>query len=113
MRRLLGGYEVDKNSAPRVPWAGSREALAFPDFYATSLSGARPDRMVCTSPVTYKGHAQLRRDIDNLKAAMNGTKVEAFMPAISPANIEDWMPNAYYKKPEDYLFAVAEAMHEE
>jgi 5-methyltetrahydropteroyltriglutamate--homocysteine methyltransferase len=109
----LGGYEVDRNSAPRVPWAGSREALAFPDFYATSLSGARPDRMVCTSPVTYKGHAQLKRDIDNLKAALNGAKVEAFMPAISPANIEDWMPNNYYKKPEDYLFAVADAMHEE
>jgi 5-methyltetrahydropteroyltriglutamate--homocysteine methyltransferase len=109
----LGGYEVDRNSAPRVPWAGSREALAFPEFYSTSLSGARPDRMVCTGPVTYKGQAQLQRDIKNLKAALNGAKVEVFMPAISPANIEDWMPNSHYKKPEDYLFAVADAMREE
>src|SRR5262245_61938819 len=43
----LGGYEVEKNSAPRVPWAGSREALAFPEFYSTSLAGTRPDRMIC------------------------------------------------------------------
>ncbi len=109
----LGGYEVDRNSAPRVPWAGSREALAFPEFYSTSLSGARPDRMICTAPVTYKGQAQLSRDIANLKAALNGAKTEAFMPAISPANIEDWMPNAYYKTQEEYLFAVADAMREE
>ena len=109
----LGGYEVDKNSAPRVPWAGSREALAFPEFYSFSNSGARPDRMICTAPVTYKGMPQLKRDIDNLKSAINGAKVEAFMPAISPANIEDWMPNAYYNKQEDYLFAVADAMREE
>jgi len=109
----LGGYEVEKNSAPRVPWAGSREALAFPEFYATSLSGSRPDRMVCTGPVTYKGHKLVQRDIENLKAAVNGAKVEVFVPAISPANVEDWMPNAYYKGAEEYLFAVAEALHEE
>jgi 5-methyltetrahydropteroyltriglutamate--homocysteine methyltransferase len=109
----LGGYEVDKNSAPRVPWLGSREALAFPEFYNFSSSGARPDRMACTGPVTYKGHAQLQRDIANLKSAVNGAKVEMFMPAISPANIEDWMGNKYYDKPEDYLFAIADAMHQE
>jgi 5-methyltetrahydropteroyltriglutamate--homocysteine methyltransferase len=109
----LGGYEVEKNSAPRVPWAGSREALAFPEFYSTSLAGTRPDRMVCTAPVTYKGQAQLKTDIANLKAALNGSKVEVFMPAISPANIEDWMGNAYYKTQEEYLFAVADAMHVE
>jgi len=38
---------------------------------------------------------------------------EVFMPAISPSNIEDWQRNAYYKAPEDYVFAIAEAMREE
>ena len=66
----LGGYEVDRNSAPRVPWLGSREALAFPEFYNFSASGARPDRMVCTGPVTYKGHEAIKADIANLKAAL-------------------------------------------
>lgn len=109
----LGGYEVDRNAPPRVPWAGSREALAFPEFYKVSNAGSRGIRMVCTGPVTYKGQALLQRDIANLKAALNGHKAELFMPAISPANIEDWMGNAYYERQEDYLFAIADAMHEE
>ena len=55
----------------------------------------------------------MQRDIANLKAAIGSAKVEAFIPAISPANIEDWMRNAYYEKQEDYLFAIADAMREE
>ena len=35
------------------------------------------------------------------------------MPAISPSNIEDWQKNAYYKSTEEYIFAIADAMHEE
>src|SRR5439155_1259222 len=38
---------------------------------------------------------------------------EAFIPAISPTSIEDWQRNAYYKTEEEYLAAIAEAMHEE
>jgi 5-methyltetrahydropteroyltriglutamate--homocysteine methyltransferase len=109
----LGGYEVDKAAPARVAWAGSREALSFPEFYAQSNAGSRGIRMVCTGPVTYKGYELVQRDIANLKAAIGSAKVEAFIPAISPANIEDWMRNAYYEKPEDYLFAIADAMREE
>src|SRR5262245_14957744 len=35
MNDRLGGFEVDKGSAVRSHWAQSREALSFPDFYAT------------------------------------------------------------------------------
>jgi 5-methyltetrahydropteroyltriglutamate--homocysteine methyltransferase len=70
--------------------------------------------MICTGPITYKGSAQLNRDIDNLKAALQGVAAEeVFMPAISPSNIEDWQKNAYYKSQEEYVFAIAEAMREE
>src|SRR5690242_5251844 len=86
----LGGYEVDKDAKHRQPWAGSREALSFPEFYAQGHVGARQNRMVCTGPITYKGQAQLQRDIANLKAAVGNAKVEVFMPAISPSNIEEW-----------------------
>ena len=109
----LGGYEIDKEAPHRQPWAGTREALAFPDFYAQGHVGARQNRMVCTGPITYKGHAQLQRDIANLKAAVGNAKVEMFMPAISPSNIEEWQRNAYYKTSEEYLFAIGEAMREE
>jgi 5-methyltetrahydropteroyltriglutamate--homocysteine methyltransferase len=110
----LGGFEVDAQAPHRSPWAGSREALSFPEFYAQGHVGSRQNRMVCTGPVTYRGHALLQRDIANLKAALNGTKVaDVFMPAISPSNVEEWQRNAYYKTQEEYVFAIGEAMREE
>ncbi len=109
----LGGFEVDKDAPRRGPWVGSREELSFPEFYAQIHAGSRQNRMVCTGPISYKGHAQLQRDIANLKAAIGGAKVEAFMPAISPSNIEEWQRNTYYKTQEEYVVAIAEAMREE
>jgi 5-methyltetrahydropteroyltriglutamate--homocysteine methyltransferase len=110
----LGGFEVDKEAKPRSPWAGSREAMSFPEFYAQGHVGARQNRMVCTGPVTYKGQAQLQRDIANLKNALIGVKVaDVFMPSISPSNVEEWNRNVYYKSSEDYAAAIAEAMREE
>jgi 5-methyltetrahydropteroyltriglutamate--homocysteine methyltransferase len=110
----LGGYEVDTHTGPRNQWASSREGLSFPEFYAQTHPASTHTHMICTGPITYKGHVQLKRDISNLKAALQGVAVEeAFMPAISPSNIEDWQKNAYYKSQEEYVFAIAEAMREE
>jgi 5-methyltetrahydropteroyltriglutamate--homocysteine methyltransferase len=110
----LGGIAPDKNAPPRISWLESREGRSFPDFYASG-SGVHPfERMSCVAPLTYVGQAQLKRDIDNFKAALAGwPATEAFMPAISPANVEDWLWNAYYKTQEEYLFAIADALHEE
>jgi 5-methyltetrahydropteroyltriglutamate--homocysteine methyltransferase len=110
----LGGYEVDTAGGPRNQWASSREGLSFPEFYAQIHAASRHSHMVCTGPITYKGQAPLKRDIENLTAALNDVKVEeVFMPAISPSNVEDWQRNAYYKTQEEYVFAIAEAMREE
>jgi 5-methyltetrahydropteroyltriglutamate--homocysteine methyltransferase len=110
----LGGYEVDSAARPRNQWASSREGQSFPEFYAQTHAASRHAHMVCTGPITYNGHAQLKRDIDNLKAALKGVPVaDVFMPAISPSNVEDWQRNAYYKTREEYVFAIAEAMRKE
>jgi 5-methyltetrahydropteroyltriglutamate--homocysteine methyltransferase len=112
----LGGFEPDPPRTGRNSWAGSREAKAFPEFYTEggSRSGSRHLHMVCTGPITYRGHAQLRRDLDNFKKALAEVKVEeAFVPAISPSNVEDWQRNTYYKTQEEFLFAIADALHEE
>ena len=110
----LGGYEVDTRAGPRNQWLSSREGRSFPEFYAQTHPASTHTHMICTGPVTYKGHAQLKRDIDNLKAALKGVEIEeVFLPAISPSNIEDWQKNAYYKSQEEYVFAIAEAMREE
>jgi 5-methyltetrahydropteroyltriglutamate--homocysteine methyltransferase len=110
----LGGYEVDTRAGPRNQWLSSREGRSFPEFYAQTHPASTHTHMICTGPITYKGHIQLKRDIANFKAALQGVPVEeAFMPAISPSNIEDWQKNAYYKSQQEYVFAIAEAMREE
>ena len=100
-----------------LPWAGSKEVTAFPEFYAPMLRespNAAAPRFACTGPITYIGQAQVQADIANLKAALAGvTAVEAFIPAISPSNVEGRQKNLYYKTEDEYLFAIAEAMHEE
>ena len=110
----LAGFELDKERPAKAPWEGSREAKSFPEFYAPAHVAAAPNRMVCTGPVSYKGQKPLQRDIDNLKAALKGTRVEeAFMPSVSPTSVTDWHRNVHYKSYEEYLFAVAEAMNAE
>jgi 5-methyltetrahydropteroyltriglutamate--homocysteine methyltransferase len=111
----LSGFEIDRDRTGRNPWAGSREARSFPEFYALSPhAGSRHVHMVCTGPISYRGHEPLRRDIANFRAALATANVEeAFIPAISPANVEDWQRNAYYGTQEEYLFAIADALHEE
>ena len=112
----LSGFEPSREPGA-VPWAGSKEATAFPEFYEPTLRqspNAAAPRFVCTGPVAYVGHARVQADIDNLRAALTGVRVEeAFIPAISPSNVEGRQRNAYYKTDEEYLFAIAEAMREE
>ena len=43
---------------------------------------------VCTGPVRYRGQEAVRRDIDNLKAALNGLKpADAFLPSVAPSGV--------------------------
>jgi 5-methyltetrahydropteroyltriglutamate--homocysteine methyltransferase len=68
----------------------------------------------CVEPLKYIGLEEVKSDIDNLKAALQGKQVEeAFLPAIAPGTMEHWMKNEYYPSNEAYLFAIADAMHEE
>jgi len=110
----LGGFEIDRNRTGRSPWEGSREVRSFPEFYLSAAPISTQIHMTCTGPISYIGHEALQRDIDNLKAALGGVSpTEVFMPAISPANVEDWQTNQHYKSDEDYLFAIADALRVE
>jgi 5-methyltetrahydropteroyltriglutamate--homocysteine methyltransferase len=112
----LGGFSPRAGGGGQSPWAHSREAIAFPEFYQSQMGSvsASHARLVCTGPVTYQGHAALQADLDNLKSALDGVSVaEVFVPAISPASFEDWNRNEYYKSDEDYVVALGEAMRTE
>jgi 5-methyltetrahydropteroyltriglutamate--homocysteine methyltransferase len=114
----LDGLEKREGVRPS-PFATSRETIAFPDYYRSEAAeqvsaSRRRARMVCAAPIKYKGHASLKTDLDNLKAALGGVNaVEAFVPAIAPSNIETTTPNEHYPTQEAYVFAIAEAMREE
>ena len=123
----LAGYELREEQAKkgRAAWTfGSKERKEFAEFYAAEASAAatasqggtstaRLYGLTCTGPVKYVGHDAIKRDIENLAAAVRTTRVEdAFMTAVSPATLQI-LPNTYYKSAEDYTFALAEAIGEE
>jgi 5-methyltetrahydropteroyltriglutamate--homocysteine methyltransferase len=93
----------------------TRENMAFPAFYKGGAhSGSQYARYACTGPIKYTGHAHLKADLDNLKAALAGRDpLDAFVPSVSPSSCAGTMENRYYKTEEEHVAAVAEAMREE
>ena len=117
VRERLAGFE------PKGPVRGARkewaaEVAAFPEYYEQYFSrrmmgGSIASRipLVCTGPVSYTGLEAIRKDIENLKAALSGMKVEeAFMPAVAPTGVGT---NEYYGSEEEYLQAVGNALRTE
>jgi 5-methyltetrahydropteroyltriglutamate--homocysteine methyltransferase len=118
IRDRLGGFEPVKD-AGRVgpPRSGGREEQLFPEYYeqyykvgyfTTRVAVQYP--MVCTGPITYRPE-QIQTDLANLKAALSEVQVEeAFVPATTPNLTQR---NEYYKTPEEYSQAVADAISQE
>ena len=94
-----------------------RDMTEFPDYFnrgGRTGIGGHGRVFHCVEPLKYIGQEEVNSDIANLKAALSGKSVsEAFLPAIAPGTIEHWMKNEYYPSDEAYLFAIADAMHEE
>jgi 5-methyltetrahydropteroyltriglutamate--homocysteine methyltransferase len=64
--------------------------------------------------VTYTGHEVIRRDIANLKAAMEAAGVEeGFLPVVAPASCFPHLIDEHYGSQEAALIGVAEALREE
>jgi 5-methyltetrahydropteroyltriglutamate--homocysteine methyltransferase len=71
-------------------------------------------RASCVGPISVKDWSPLHVDIANLKAAAQAHGVaEAFMNSAAPGLVTAFQPNAYYRTHEDYVWALAEVMHEE
>jgi 5-methyltetrahydropteroyltriglutamate--homocysteine methyltransferase len=104
---------------PMASMAGGRDRVEFPEFYkeydqASGLSKRLGRRIIVNAPLKYSGQQQVARDIANLKAAAAQAKVEgAFLPVVAPASALPGAKNEYYKSEEEYLFALADALHEE
>jgi 5-methyltetrahydropteroyltriglutamate--homocysteine methyltransferase len=56
----------------------------------------------------------VQTDIANFKAALANVELEeVYLPAVAPGSIEHWLKNVYYRNEEEFLYAIADAMHEE
>ncbi len=120
-RERIGGYEVREYAPGQEPTPHSicgRDLLEFREYFETRPGwvGVGPSRrqVICTGPLKYIGQQALQTDLANFKAALEGVQVaDAFLPAVAPGTIEHWLRNEYYATDEEYLYAIADAMHEE
>ena len=114
----LAGFSPSDRQAEDL-WVDSRETLAFPEFYEAHRKAregliAQPVQLSCTGPIKYVGHEILQREIENVKAAAaQHSTEEVFMTAVSPSDVEGQQTNEFYESEEAYLYAIADAMHEE
>jgi 5-methyltetrahydropteroyltriglutamate--homocysteine methyltransferase len=134
-------YERVSGLEPRmVPLEGasvlppSRDRQVFPEFYAEldaefdrenresigmaadeeagAQEGQEAQVWVCTGPISYDTTA-LERDIANFKESLEGQDVvDAFLPVVAPASAY-WLQNEYYDSEEDFVFGLADALHDE
>jgi 5-methyltetrahydropteroyltriglutamate--homocysteine methyltransferase len=116
----LSGFEARPTgvaSAEDDPLFAS-EVESFPEYYrqyfgTAMLGGAVMPRapLFCTGPVGYRGEEALQRELADLKSALADFPThEAFVAAIAPSGVGS---NEYYDTEQDYLFAVADALHVE
>jgi 5-methyltetrahydropteroyltriglutamate--homocysteine methyltransferase len=103
---------------PLTSAGGGQDRVAFPEFYAeydrVSGLGARlGKRFIVNGPLTYSG-AQVRRDIENLKAAAAAAGAQAaFLPVVAPASALPGAKNEHYPDEKSLLFALADCLHQE
>ncbi len=79
-----------------------------------SLNNLPRERTVVSGEIKYEGQAAVQRDIENFRSAMQGLDFEeAFIPAATPSATEAAGSAEHYSTPQAYLYALADALHEE
>ena len=100
----------------------ARDQRMFPGFYAAGRGGARnatgqpnpaENPHYAVEPLKYTGHEAVAEDIRRLKEAAAGQDVELYIPGVAPGTMEHWLWNEYYSTDEEFMFAIADVLHEE
>ena len=111
----ISGFEFRPNKNFEAVWLGS-DRVRFREFMEAEFPrGAKgvPGH-ACVGPIKYQGHAEVRRDLDNLKAAAAAAGAhDVFFTAVAPASVGYDAVNEHYKSEEDYVFAIGDALREE
>ena len=89
-----------------------RWAWSCPSDPATGTRPPLTRKYFVTGPLEYDSSA-LQRDIANFKQALDGVDVvDAFLPVVAPASAY-WLENEHYATEEEFVFALADVLHEE
>src|SRR5215207_5867694 len=118
----LDGFEDRSGESPPRPLGPRTDIEQFPEFYAEYNATQGFEEVmrnpVCVGPITYAGHGPLQRDIANFTSAIAATRagghdVTGFLPVVAPASVAYKRQDVYYGSEEEYVYAVADALHEE
>jgi 5-methyltetrahydropteroyltriglutamate--homocysteine methyltransferase len=89
----------------------------YPDFMARMalVAGKQSfQRQSCIGPIEVKERESLRKDLQNLRAAVDAHSARAaFVDSASPGVVSAFQTNRYYPSHEAYVEAIANAMQEE
>ena len=125
VRERLAGFEARpyvQGKSPQPLSIAGRDLVKFPEYFGAggrgfgAFAGSGPSRpqVFCVAPLQYIGHAAVKDDLENFRAALKQAKgKEAFMSANTPGTIEHWLRNEHYPDEEAFVYAIAEAMREE
>jgi len=109
MKDRLTGFEGETAAG-----VVSGEAKDFPEYTARRAGRTVPKRPACSGPIAWKDRDAVRKDIENLNAAVKEIAAEeVFMTAASPGVVPHFMKDQYYGSEEKYLYALADALKEE
>jgi 5-methyltetrahydropteroyltriglutamate--homocysteine methyltransferase len=113
----LSGFERRPIKAGANPFTRGVDRERFAEFYAEldAREGVSTTvKAVCVGPISYTGAAELKRDIENFKAALQNVGIaEAFLPVAAPASVIPDRKNEHYKSEEDLIRAIGAAMRTE
>jgi 5-methyltetrahydropteroyltriglutamate--homocysteine methyltransferase len=100
------GFMAQYNGMYRTMWMP-------PEIPREGVTDLPREQNVVTGPVSYVGQVAVQQDIANFKAAMEGQQFEeAFIPAATPS-VWETAKSEYYSSEEQFLYALADALHEE
>jgi 5-methyltetrahydropteroyltriglutamate--homocysteine methyltransferase len=111
----LSGFEPRPDTIYEAVWLG-RDRVRFQDFMVKEFprGAVGAPGHACVGPISYQGHESIRRNIRDLKAALDAAGIaEGFLTAVAPASTGYDSSNEYYTDEREYVFALAEALRQE
>ena len=111
----LSGFEVRPEQRQPIRWLG-RDVERFREFFEKempqSITGSAAE--VCVGPIKYTDTDSIRRDLTNLRAAVDAAgPAEAFFTTVAPASTACIGSNECYAGDRENVYAIAEALREE